>query len=208
MFLFQETYYATPGLQDLIAQRVQRLHEAQATQPSSLASDWMKWLGDGVTFMALRLWTDRNYAVDEEHMRWMGEYNRTRPADAFMQPPDIEFFEPVAQQGTPGGAQFCVRTELEVAGAGRASWASWEYELRAALLATPGFREYRLYQFLGRESRLFRTEFWETEAAGRAFWTVEDRRAQLGKLPPGTWRKAPLPTYYRVLHQLGDGRLQ
>lgn len=203
MFLFQETYYATPGLQALIDQRVRSLHQAQATQASSLGSDWMKALGDAVTYLALRLWDRRDYAVDEAHMQWMAEYNRTRPRDAFLQPPDIEFFEPVAQQGTPGGARFCVRTELEVGGAGRGDRAAWEQDLRAQLAAAPGFREYRLYRFLGRDSRFVRAEFWESDDAGMTFWSAGERRAHLAALPAGTWRRAPLPVYYRVLQQLG-----
>lgn len=207
MFLFQETYYATAGLQDLVNQRVQSLHQAQATQPSSIASDWAKYLGDGVTYLALRHWNDRHYQVDEEHMRWMGEYNRTRPADLFSQSPDIEFFEPVSQFGQAGGAGFLVRTELEVGGRYTSDWASWEQELRTEMAGAPGFREWRLYQFLGRESRYFRCEFWETQVAGQDFWQAPARRKLVTSLPAETWRRPPRPAYYQVLLQLGHVKL-
>jgi hypothetical protein len=204
MFLFQETYYATPGQQALMDSRVRSLHQAQATQPSSVASDWLKYLGDGVTYLALRLWQARDYTVDSGHMQWMAEYNRTRPADLFMQPPDIEFFEPVSHHGTPGAAGCCVRTELEPAGRHRAAWAVWEQALKRQMTGAGGFREYRLYQFLGRESRLFRAEFWETPAAAEAFWRDEARKALWAELPADAWRKAPIPAYYQVLLQLGN----
>ncbi|GEM_PF-4979722 len=207
-FLFQETYYATPGLQQVLDDRVRSLHQAQATQPSALASDWAKYRGDSMTYLALRLWTGRHYSVDAEHMRFMAEYNRTRATDAFMAPPDIEFFEPVSQWGTPGGAAFLVRTELEVSARYGSEWASWEQEVRADMAKSGGLREWRLYQFLGRESRSFRCEFWERPEAAEAFWRAPARRPQWAALPAAAWRRTPKPAEYDVLLQLGDPTLQ
>ena len=60
MFLFQETYYVTPGLQDTIENRVISLHENHAYNPKFVATDWMKDLGDETTYLAFRLWRDQD----------------------------------------------------------------------------------------------------------------------------------------------------
>ena len=69
-------------------------------------------------------------------------------------------------------------------------------------MSREGFREYRLYRFLGGENRYLRAEFWEDADAARAFWAAEDMRGFTAKLPTG--RAAPRFGYYEVLHQLGD----
>ena len=104
MFLFQETYYVTPGLQETIDQRVRSLHENHAFNPKFVATDWMKYLGDDTTYLAFRLWRDQDVTYNEAQGAWMAEYNRTRPADAFTAPPDIEYFEQIHQFGKSGGA--------------------------------------------------------------------------------------------------------
>ena len=68
-------------------------------------------------------------------------------------------------------------------------------------------REWRLYQFLGRESRYFRCEFWESEAAARTFWDAPERRAHWASLTPEAWRRPQSVDLYHVLLQLGDPRL-
>ena len=162
MFLYLETYYVTPGLQDVIDARVRSLHENHATNPAFVAADWLKFLGDGTTYLAFRLWRHQGVGFDAAQGEFMAEYNRTRPADSFMQPPDIEYFDQVEQSGAAGGAQHVVCCDLP---SGRAVAGTLESELRNRLLATQGFGEYRLYRFLGGENRYFRTEFWQSQAA-------------------------------------------
>src|SRR5438552_1554272 len=141
MFLYAETYYVRPGLQHVIDARVRSLHENHATNPAFVASDWMKYFGDGITFLAFRLWQQKEVTFDEDQGRWMAEYNRTRPADAFVQPPDIEYFEQIEQLGQPGGARFLVTCDLRASS--QSGWSSWESELRDRLLSKDRFREYR-----------------------------------------------------------------
>src|SRR5688572_25991675 len=93
MFLYHETYYVTPGLRDLIDERVRSLHENHATHESFIAGDWLRAVGDPVTHVAYRLWRTRDNDFDAAQMAFMAEYNRTRPADAFIHSPDIEFFD-------------------------------------------------------------------------------------------------------------------
>ena len=76
--------------------------------------------------------------------------------------------------------------------------------MRDRLLSRKGFREYRLYRFLGGENRYLRAEFWEDGEAAQAFWTDPDMREFSAKLPSG--RGAPKFGYYEVLHQLGEAR--
>ena len=38
MFLFEETYYVTPGLQDIVDARVRSLHENHASNPKFVAT--------------------------------------------------------------------------------------------------------------------------------------------------------------------------
>jgi heme-degrading monooxygenase HmoA len=205
--LYQETYYVTPALQSLIEARVQSLHENHATNPAFLASDWMKYRGNDTTYLAFRLWRDRDVPFDEQQMQFMAEYNRSRPADAFIQPPDIELFEPIFQAGTAGDAAFLIRTDFEVGGRAAQQWSGWEGDLRERLSGSPGFREVRLYRFLGGESRYVRAEFWDGSANARSFWTAPAARELTAALPAGAFRRSPQFAYYDVLHQLGDPRI-
>jgi hypothetical protein len=207
MFLYQETYYVTPGLQRLIETRVQSLHENHATNPAFRAADWMKYLGNDTTYLAFRLWLDRHVEPNEQQLAFMAEYNRTRPVDSFIQPPDIELFEPILQAGVIGDAALLVRTDFEVSGRSYQQWSVWETELRERLAARAGFREVRLYRFLGRESRYVRAEFWRNAAAAKAFWTDQRTRDIMAALPASTYRKPPQFGYYEVLHQVGDPRI-
>jgi heme-degrading monooxygenase HmoA len=207
MFLYQETYYVTPGLQRLIEARVRSLHENHATNPAFRAGDWMKYLGNDTTYMALRLWHDRDVEPNEQQLAFMAEYNRARPADAFIQSPDIELFEPILQAGSFGDAAFLVRADSEVGGRSTQQWEHWEGELREQISARPGFREVRLYRFLGSENRYVRAEFWDSAAAAREFWTDPGTRDLMAALPATAYRMQPKFAYYEVLHQLGDPRI-
>jgi hypothetical protein len=204
VFLYQETYYVRPGLQDVIDERVRSLHENHITNPAGAAMDWASFRGDVTTYLALRLWHHRDVEWDAEHQAWMAEYNRTRPTDAFIAPPDIEFFEQVAQRGETGGASLLVTCELQVGGAGRGAFNTFENELLQRLEAAPGFGEYRLYRFMGGEHRYLRCEFWRDATAGFSFWrdaSMREFSASLSGL-----RTAPLFRYYDVLHQVGSAK--
>jgi quinol monooxygenase YgiN len=202
MFLFQETYYVTPGLQDTVDARVRSLHENHAFNPKFVATDWMKDLGDATTYLAFRLWHDQDVTYDEAQSAWMAEYNRTRPTDAFTQPPDIEFFEQVHQFGQSGGAGFLVYADLRIGG--RSPAMALEDELREVLREAPGLAEYRLYQHLGSQNRFFRAEFWSSRDDATAFWRHEDRREFTARLTAVSNRGLPTLRYYAVLHQLGN----
>ena len=202
MFLFQETYYVTPGLQDIVDQRVRSLHENHALNPKFVAADWLKYLGDETTYLAFRLWRDHDVTYDEAQMAWMAEYNRTRPADAFTQPPDIEYFEQIHQFGESGEAGFLVYSDLRIGG--RSAAMELEDELREQLREAEGLQEYRLFRHLGGESRFFRSEFWRTAATAQAFWRHEARRAFMSRLTPVSTRGVPKTRHFAVLHQLGD----
>ena len=202
MFLFQETYYVTPGLQDVIDQRVRSLHENHAFNPKFVATDWRKDLGDATTYLAFRLWRDQDVTYNEAQSAWMAEYNRTRPADAFTRPPDIEYFEQIHQFGPGGGAGFLVYADLRIGG--RSPAMELEDELREQLRTTEGLREYRLYRHLGGESRFVRAELWRSQDEAGAFWRHEDRRALMSRLIPLCTRGVPTLHHYAVLHQLGD----
>jgi hypothetical protein len=204
VFLFQEMYYVRPGLQDVIDRRVRSLHENHITNPVGAAMDWAKFRGDATTYLALRLWHDRDVPWDAEHAAWMAEYNRTRPDNAFLAPPDIEYFEQVSQRGETGGASLLVTCELQVGGATRSGWEAWEDSLKHRLLAAPGFGEYRLYRFMGGEHRYTRCEFWRDTAAGLAFWRDASMREFSASLTG--MRTAPLFRYWDVLHQVGDAK--
>jgi quinol monooxygenase YgiN len=203
VFLYQETYYVRPGLQDIIDERVRSLHENHATNTAFVASDWMKYLGDGTTYLAFRLWQEQGVSFDAAQSEWMAEYNRTRPADAFIQPPDIDYYQQVEQSGSPGGAGFLVKSELQVAG--RSAWPALEKQLLERLAAAEAFREYRLYRFMGGENRYLRAEFWENADAGMTFWRREDMREFSARLN-SSLRRPPPTGYYEVLHQLGSAR--
>ena len=202
MFLFQETYYVTPGLQDVADQRVRSLHENHAFNPKFVATDWMKYLGDETTYLAFRLWRDQDVTYNEAQTAWMAEYNRTRPADAFTASPDIEYFEQIHQFGKGGGAGFLVYADLRIGG--RSPAMALEDELREKLRVAGGFHEYRLYRHLGGENRFFRAEFWLDQATATAFWRHEDRREFMSRLAPATTRGVPRLRHYAVLHKLGD----
>ena len=202
MFLFQETYYVTPGLQDVVDQRVRSLHENHAFNPKFVATDWMKYLGDETTYLAFRLWRDQDVTYNEAQTAWMAEYNRTRPADAFTASPDIEYFEQIHQFGKGGGAGFLVYADLRIGG--RSPAMALEDELREKLRVAGGFHEYRLYRHLGGENRFFRAEFWLDQATATAFWRHEDRREFMSRLAPATTRGVPRLRHYAVLHKLGD----
>jgi len=202
MFLFQETYYVTPGLQDVIDQRVRSLHENHAFNPKFMATDWMKYLGDETTYLAFRLWRDQDVTYDEAQTAWMAEYNRTRPPDAFTAPPDIEYFWQIHQFGKGGGAGFLVCADLRIGGGSPAM--TLEDELREQLRDAEGFQEYRLYRFMGGENRFMRTEFWQDQASATAFWRHEDRREYMSRLTLVSPRGVPRMRHYAVLHQLGD----
>jgi quinol monooxygenase YgiN len=134
----------------------------------------------------------------------MAEYNRTRPNDAFLGPPDIEYFEQVSQHGETGGASLLVVCELQVGGATRGTFNMFENELLQRLEAAPGFGEYRLYRFMGGEHRYQRCEFWRDAAAGLAFWREASMREFSATLTG--LRTAPAFRYHDVLHQLGDAK--
>ena len=213
MFLYYETYYVTPGLQHVIDQRVRSLHENHATNPGFIAGDWLRAVGDPITYVAFRLWRQRDNEFDEAQHAFMAEYNRTRPADAFVHPPDIEFFEQIAQacpepsrrEGLDTGAAFAARSDMEVSG--RPAWYAWEHEVRRALLTDEGFCEYRLYRFLGNENRFMRVEFWQSQTAAESFWNDPARRELMSQLPPRSFRRRPDIGYFEVLHQIGDARM-
>jgi quinol monooxygenase YgiN len=202
MFLFQETYYVTPGLQETIDQRVRSLHENHAFNPKFVATDWMKYLGDDTTYLAFRLWRDQDVTYNEAQSAWMAEYNRTRPSDAFTAPPDIEYFEQIHQFGKSGGADFLAYADLRIGG--RSPAMALEDELREQLRVAGGFHEYRLYRHLGGENRFFRAEFWLDQSTAAAFWRHEDRREFMGRLTAASTRGVPRLRQYAVLHQLGD----
>jgi len=204
VFLFQETYYVRPGLQDVIDGRVRSLHENHITNPAGAAMDWAKFRGDATTYLAFRLWHDREVEWDAEHQAWMAEYNRTRPNDSFLGPPDIEYFEQVAQRGETGGATLLVVCELSVGGATRGSFNTFENELTQRLDAAPGFGEYRMYRFMGGEHRYIRCEFWRNAAAGLAFW--RDASMREFSVTLSGLREAPRFRYYDVLHQVGSAK--
>jgi quinol monooxygenase YgiN len=204
VFLFQETYYVRPGLQDVIDGRVRSLHENHITNPAGAAMDWAKFCGDATTYLAFRLWHDREVEWDAEHAAWMAEYNRTRPDNSFIAPPDIEFFEQVAQRGETGGASLLVTCDVSVGGATRGAFNTFENELTQRLESNAGFGEYRMYRFMGGEHRYLRCEFWRDVAAGLAFWrdaSMRDFSATLTGL-----REAPRFRYYDVLHQVGSAK--
>jgi hypothetical protein len=206
VFLFLETYYVRPGLQEVIDGRVRSLHENHITNPQGAAMDWAKFRGDATTYLALRLWHDCDVTWDVEHAAWMGEYNRTRPNDAFLGPPDIEYFEQVAQRGETGGASLLVVCELQAGGATRGVFDTFEESLKQRLFASPGFGEYRLYRFMGGEHRYLRCEFWRDAASGLAFWqdaSMREFSAGLSGL-----RATPVFRYYDVLHQVGSAKLR
>ena len=202
MFLFQEIYYATPGLQDLVDSRVRSLHENHSLSPEFVATDWMKFTGDETTYLALRLWTQNEATYSAEQREWMAEYNRTRPADIFTRPPDIEYFDQVKQSGTSGAAGFLVYADLLIGGHTPAM--SLEDELHSELKSAGGFLEYRLYESLGRSSHFFRAEFWRSRADAIGFWRHEDRRDYIGRVKEASNRGMPDQRHYDVLHQLGD----
>ncbi len=202
MFLFQETYYATPGLQDLVDTRVRSLHENHSLSPEFVAADWMKFTGDETTYLAFRLWSQHEATYDESQREWMVEYNRTRPADLFMRGPDIEYFDQVRQAGESGGAGFLVYANLLIGGQSPAM--SLEDELVSQLKGAGGFQEYRLYESLGRSGHYFRAEFWRSRADAGGFWRHEDRREYIGRVLEKSGRGLPDQRHYEVLHQLGD----
>ena len=165
--------------------------------------DWAKFRGDATTYLAFRLWHDRDVTWDAEHAAWMAKYTRSLTNDSFLAPPDIEYFEQVAQRGETGSATLLVACELSVGGAARGAFNTFENELTARLEATPGFGEYRMYRFMGGEHRYMRCEFWRTQAAGLAFWRGESMRDQR-HVDRAT--EAPRFRYYDVLHQVGDAK--
>ena len=202
MFLFQETYYVTPGLQDIVDQRVRSLHENHAFNPKFVAMDWMKDLGDATTYLAFRLWRDQDVTYNEAQTAWMAEYNRSRPADAFTQPPDIDYFEQVHQFGKSGNATFLIYADLRIGG--RSPAMGLEDELREQLRAAEGLEEYRLFRSLGGENRFVRAEFWRTQDGAVQFWRHDDRRDLMNRLAAVATRGLPRMRHYAVLHQLGD----
>lgn len=208
MFLFQETYYVRPGLQDAVDKRVRSLHENHATNPAYAAMDWLKYCGDATTYVAFRLWHDQNVTMDAKQLAWMAEYNRTRPADAFLQPPDIEYFTQVEQRQVDqlvsrAADTFMVRSDFHAAGG--SNWSALEEELRERLLASEHFGEYRLYRFMGGENRYFRAEFWRDREAAIAFWSQADMREFTVRLGAAL-RRPPAFGHYDVLHQLGTAK--
>ena len=205
MFLFQETYYVTPGLQDTVEKRVISLHENHAYNPKFIATDWMKDLTDETTYLAFRLWRDQDVTYDEAQLAWMAEYNRTRPADAFIQPPDIEYFEQLHQFGRGREAGFLIYAELRIGG--RSVAMELEDELREQLRSADGLQEYRLYRSLGGENRYVRAEFWRSQSEADAFWRSEDRRDYMTRLTAVATRGVPRLRRYEVLHQLGSASM-
>ena len=202
MFLFQETYYVTPGLQEIVDARVRSLHENHALNPKFVATDWMKDLGDATTYLAFRLWRDDDVTYDEAQTAWMAEYNRTRPADAFTRPPDIEYFEQVHQFAKSNGSGFLVYADLRIGGSSPAM--ALEDELREQLRDATGLNEYRLYRSLGTQNRFVRAEFWRAQADAEAFWRAEERREFMARLAAVATRGVPDLRFYAILHQLGD----
>ena len=202
MFLFQETYYVTPGLQAVVDQRVRSLHENHAYNPRFVAADWLKDLGDETTYLAFRLWRDQDVTYDDAQSAWMAEYNRTRPADAFTSPPDIEYFEQVHQFRKGPAAGFLIYADLRFGG--RSPAMALEDQLREQLRAADGLLEYRLYRSLGAENRFFRAEFWRSQADADAFWREDARREFTARLAAVATRGVPRMRRYEVLHQLGD----
>ena len=202
MFLFQETYYVTPGLHDIVDQRVRSLHENHAFNPKFVAADWMKDGGDETTYLAFRLWCDQDVTYHEAQTAWMAEYNRTRPADAFIQPPDIEYFEQIHQFGKGGDARCLIYADLRIGG--RSPAMVLEDELREHLRTAEGLREYRLFRSLGSENKFFRAEFWRSLAEADAFWRSEERREFMSRLTGVSTRGVAKLRRYEVLHQLGD----
>src|SRR5215471_6083587 len=203
MFLFQETYYVRPGLQSQVDQRVRSLHANHITNPASAAMDWMKYLGDSTTYLAFRLWHERNLSFDDAQRAWMAEYNRTRPQDAFTAPLDIEYFDQVDQAGESGRGFFLAKTEVQASGA--STWGELETELKDRLFAKEQFSEYRLYRFMGGETRYFRAEFWRDRQAALDFWREEPMREFSARFN-ATLRRPPEVSHYEVLHQAGSAK--
>jgi quinol monooxygenase YgiN len=205
MFLFQEIYYVTPGLQETIEKRVISLHENHAFNPKFVAADWMKDLGDETTYLAFRLWRDQDVTYDEAQTAWMAEYNRTRPIDAFTQPPDIDYFEQVHQFGKGREAGFLIYAELRIGG--RSAAMELEDELREQLRGAEGLQEYRLFRSLGGENRFVRAEFWRSQSDADNFWRHESRRDFMARLTVVSTRGVPRLRRYQVLHQLGSASM-
>ena len=201
MFLFQETYYVTPGLQEVVDGRVRSLHANHSQSPQFLAADWMKYMGDATTYLAFRLWSSQDVTYSPAQRDWMAEYNRGRPSDAFTQPPDIEYFEQVSQSGSSGQSAFLACCDLRIGANSLAM--TLENELRGDLSEAAGFREYRLYRSMGGESRFFRAEFWDTQDTATTFWRSTARRDFMARLAAASTRGAPRFRHYEVLDQLG-----
>lgn len=202
MFLFQETYYVTPGLQAIVDGRVRSLHANHSQSPEFLAADWMKYLGDATTYLAFRLWSSQDVTYSGTQREWMAEYNRNRPSDAFTQPPDIEYFEQVSQSGSSGQSAFLACCDLRIGANSPAM--TLELEQHKELSEAPGFLEYRLYRSMGGESRFFRAEFWDTQDNAANFWRSTARRDLMARLAAASTRGAPRFRHYEVLDQLGS----
>jgi quinol monooxygenase YgiN len=212
LFLYHETYYVTPGMQTVVDERVRSLHENHATHPAFVAGDWLRPLGDPMTYVAYRLWSEREVDFDAAQMAFMSEYNRTRPPDAFIHGPSIEYFELTARTAAPGmpagdsSAPRCfVQSDIEPAN--RGAWMGWERGLRDVLLAAEGFREYRMYRFLGGENRFMRAELWRDLADAERFWHDPAMRVRMAELGTRPFRRAPRIGYFELLHQVeGAGK--
>ena len=133
----------------------------------------------------------------------MAEYNRSRPSDAFTQPPDIEYFEQVRQSGASGESAFLVCCDLRIGANSLAM--TLEKELSGEISeGHPDFASTGC------------TALWEARAdssepsSGRRRPTpptsgaILTRRYFSARLAAASTRGAPRFHHYEVLDQLGS----
>ncbi|MBI2886501.1 MAG: antibiotic biosynthesis monooxygenase [Chloroflexi bacterium] len=197
MYVHHEVYRVNQGWQRELEGRVPRLHAMQAKAPGFVSAHFLRHMGDLTTYLALRAWESREAAQAYSRTPEFQEYLRSRPPEAYAQPPEIEYYELVVETQGQGEARFAYRLEFDVA-QGRA-WEERERQLHGLLQQARGFHSARALRFLGNPNRFLRVALWQGRDAIVDFLESDALKGYRAAAPEGLLRSPTQTRFYEVL---------
>jgi heme-degrading monooxygenase HmoA len=202
MYMQHERYRANAGFRRELEARLPKLHELEAKQPGFVAADFLRYMGNLNTYLAVRVWESRDTAQAFSRTPDFQAYLESRPADAYASPPEIEHYEQVCEEHGSGAAKFAYHFEFDVAGGQARVWQERELELYALLKNAPGFHSARGFRFLGNNNRHMRIALWESREALVSFTESPEFRARGGGGRTSIARSPTQTEFYEVLHKV------
>ena len=160
MFLHREYYAIYLGRSREFEPRVSEMQGEMAKQSGFVAAYTLAYLGNSTRYLALRMWHRREDAQAWGRDPWFQSYLQARPAGLYFSPPEIEYYEQIAEthgDGAPGFVQ--VLTFSLAAGKAR-DFEARERDIGVVCRDQRGFVERRAFRFLGNTTKVLVASVW------------------------------------------------